>query len=192
MGSSARAAARGGGSARVRRRRSARARAGARARPRMPDEDCDENGDENDDHDTERCRAATVPVFHYYWPLSHTSSCSFQSQCARYTHTRQAVNHKKRMAVIMWGPIGFAFAVAMGIFAFNRSRRAPSNYYESDVYGMTPALHRRYAIVALIFALAFAASFVSGMPPAVPVLGAFAVVLIFYFSSFFRGFSDEL
>jgi hypothetical protein len=91
----------------------------------------------------------------------------------------------------MWAAAGLVLSLAAAVFALYRSARTPSNYYEADVYGMTPALHRRYAFASLLFAGAFAASFFFPQVPVVPVLGGFAVLFIFYFSTFLRGFSDE-
>ena len=95
------------------------------------------------------------------------------------------------MYVRMWAALGLFLALFTAVFAYVRSRHGPSNYYESDVYGMTPVLHIRYALVSLLFAAAFAAALFIPAIPGVPVLGAFAVLFIFYFSTFFRGFSDE-
>lgn len=91
----------------------------------------------------------------------------------------------------MWASVGLALSLATAAFALFRSMRTPSNYYEADVYGMTPALHRRYAVASLLFAAAFALSLFIPAIPDVPVLGGFAVLFIFYFSTFLRGFSDE-
>lgn len=91
----------------------------------------------------------------------------------------------------MWAALGLVLALFTAVFALVRSAGRSSNYYEQDVYGMTPVLHRRYAVVSLLFALAFAISFFEPAVPSVPVLGGFAVLFIFYFSTFFRGFSDE-
>lgn len=91
----------------------------------------------------------------------------------------------------MWGALGLFLALFTAVFAYFRSRRAPSNFYEADVYGMTPALHIRYAFVSLLFAVTFAVSLFMPSIPSVPVLGGFAVLFIFYFSTFLRGFSDE-
>lgn len=157
----------------------------------MPDENRDEYGNQNDDDDAERCGASAISVFDYNRAISHTGSRSFQVTAPRYTHSRQALTHRRRMHVRMWAALGLILALFTAIFAYVRSRRAPSNYYEADVYGMTPRLHRRYASVSLLFAAAFAVSFFVASIPSVPVLGGFAVLFIFYFSTFLRGFSDE-
>lgn len=86
---------------------------------------------------------------------------------------------------------GLVLALFVALFALWRSVRAGENYYETHVYGMTTATHRRYAAVSLLFVALFcAASFVASLP-AVPLLAIYVLIAIFYFSSFARGFSDE-
>jgi hypothetical protein len=91
----------------------------------------------------------------------------------------------------MWAALGLVLALFTAVFAYIRSKRGSSNFYESDVYGMTSQIHIRYAVVSLLFGAAFVAALFIPAIPAVPVLGAFAVLFIFYFSTFLRGFSDE-
>ena len=91
----------------------------------------------------------------------------------------------------MWAALGLALSAANAVFAWRRSGRAPANFYESDVYGMTPQTHRRYAAAAAFFALTFAAALFVKAIPAVPLLAAYVLFAIFYYSSFLRGFSDE-
>jgi hypothetical protein len=90
-----------------------------------------------------------------------------------------------------WAICGLAASTFLAVFAVWRSTRSGSNYYASHVYGMTPAVHRRYAAIGAVFAAFFAISFAYGWVPVVPLLGVFTLVFIFYFSSFARGFSDE-
>lgn len=163
----------------------------------MPDEDGDEDGNENDNDDAERGRAATrTAVVHYNRTICHTSSCSFRRvplarESPGYTHSRQARSPVCRMLPYMWAAAGLVLSLGTSLFALYRSTRTLSHYYEADVYGMTPVLHRRYAAVSLLFAGAFALSFFVRAIPDVPVLGGFAVLFIFYFSTYLRGFSDE-
>jgi hypothetical protein len=90
----------------------------------------------------------------------------------------------------MWNLIGVAFALATGAWAWSRSR-APGGFYAEGVYGMTPAMHRRYAVVSAAFALgiglawALHATFAS-----FAALAIYAVIAILYYSSFIRGASD--
>jgi uncharacterized membrane protein YphA (DoxX/SURF4 family) len=56
---------------------------------------------------------------------------------------------------------------------------------------MTARTHRAYAGLSALFAVLFIAGFFTRVVPAIPLLGAYALVFIFYVSSFARGFSDE-
>lgn len=87
--------------------------------------------------------------------------------------------------------VGLLLALFVVVFAWWRSARVSANYYETQVYGMTPQTHRRYAIVSLVFAAFFAAAFFVSALPVVPLLAVYVLVFVFYFSSFARGFSDE-
>jgi len=90
----------------------------------------------------------------------------------------------------MWNLIGAAVALATAALAWKRSR-APGGFYAEGVYGMTAAVHRRYAAASLAFALAFVAAFALRATFAgLVVLAAYAVIAILYYSSFVRGASD--
>ncbi len=91
----------------------------------------------------------------------------------------------------MWAGIGLTLSLFTAAFAGWRSLRGSGNFYSADVYGMTAAVHRRYAGVSLLFAAVFLAAIFVHTVPAVPLLAAWAVIVIFYFSSFVRGYSDE-
>jgi hypothetical protein len=91
----------------------------------------------------------------------------------------------------MWAGLGLALSVFTLGFALYRARGATRNYYAREVYGMDAAAHRRYAAVSMLFAAAFTAALFVRMIPTVPLLGAYVLIAIFYFSSFARGFSDE-
>lgn len=86
---------------------------------------------------------------------------------------------------------GLVLGLFLGIFAAVKSRRASTNYYASDVYGMTARTHVVYAAVSALFTALFALALAGTAVPAVPLLAVFVLVFIFYFSSFARGFSDE-
>lgn len=90
----------------------------------------------------------------------------------------------------MWNGVGLALCAVVIVIALFKSKRA-GGYYEREVYGMTARTHRAYASLSALFAAAFAASFFWSVIPAVPLLGAYALIFIFYLSSFARGFSDE-
>jgi hypothetical protein len=72
-----------------------------------------------------------------------------------------------------------------------KSKRGRAGYYESEVYGMTTRSHRAYLVLSAVFAALFIAAYFSSGIPVIPLLGAYALVFIFYFSSFARGFGDE-
>lgn len=91
----------------------------------------------------------------------------------------------------MWSGVGLVLCVIVIAVALVKSRRTSGSYYESEVYGMTARTHRAYASLSALFAAAFAASLFVSVIPAVPLLAAYALIFIFYFSSFARGFSDE-
>jgi hypothetical protein len=92
---------------------------------------------------------------------------------------------------MMWASLGLVLSALVAVAAAWRSARRSTNYYEVDVYGMTPASHRKYAAVSLVFAAVFVAALFTPLVPAVPLLAVYAVIAIFYLSSFVRGFSDE-
>jgi len=91
----------------------------------------------------------------------------------------------------MWAGLGLTLSLFTAVFAWWRSARGPHDFYSADVYGMTSIAHRRYAAVSLVFAGAFLAALFFRSIPTVPLLAACAFVIVFYFSSFLRGYSDE-
>ncbi len=54
---------------------------------------------------------------------------------------------------------------------------------------MTPRKHRRYAALGLLFALAIAAAEALHLPT-IPLDAVLTLVIVFYATSFLRGFSD--
>lgn len=91
----------------------------------------------------------------------------------------------------MWNAVGLALCCIVIVVALAKSRRATPDYYAAEVYGMTARTHGAYASLSMLFALLFIAGFFTRAVPAVPLLGAYALIFIFYVSSFARGFSDE-
>jgi hypothetical protein len=90
----------------------------------------------------------------------------------------------------MWNLIGTAAALAIALLAWLRSRAA-GGFYAAGVYGMSPVIHRRYAIAGLAFAAGFAVAFALNATTAgLAGLAIFAVIAILYLSSFVRGASD--
>ncbi len=91
----------------------------------------------------------------------------------------------------MWSAVGLVLCMLLIAVALRKSKRTRGSYYEREVYGMTARTHRAYIVLSVVFLALFAASYFAGGIPAVPLLGAYTLVFIFYFSSFARGFSDE-
>lgn len=91
----------------------------------------------------------------------------------------------------MWSGMGLALCCILLAVAGWKSRGGSANYYERDVYMMSSRTHRAYALVSVAFACLFALSYAYGAIPVIPLLGAYTLVFIFYFSSFARGFSDQ-
>ena len=90
----------------------------------------------------------------------------------------------------MWSLIGLAIAVAIAAFAWHRG--GAGGYYDAQVYAMTARTHRGYALTSLAFAAFFAVTFALKRNAAgVAGLALYAVIAIFYITSFLRGASDE-
>ncbi|MGC8486498.1 MAG: hypothetical protein ACP5O6_12835, partial [Candidatus Baltobacteraceae bacterium] len=80
-------------------------------------------------------------------------------------------------------------ALALAIAAFFASRRNAGHPYADEVYAMTPHKHRRYAALGLLFALAIAVAEALHLPT-LPLNAVLTLVIVFYATSFLRGFSD--
>lgn len=91
----------------------------------------------------------------------------------------------------MWEAIGLALCCIVITVSLFKSKHVNGSYYAGEVYGMTAGTHRAYAMVSAFFAALFIAAFFSAFVPAALLLGAYALVFIFYVSSFARGFGDE-
>lgn len=91
----------------------------------------------------------------------------------------------------MWNVAGFLLCTAVILTALFKSKRTGGGYYAGDVYGMTAGQHLGYAALAALFAALFLAAMFLRVIPSIPLLAAFTLVFILYFSSFARGFSDE-
>ena len=90
-----------------------------------------------------------------------------------------------------WSLIGLTAALAVGAAAWLRSR-APGGFYDRDVYGMTARTHRRYCAISLAFALYFALTYARGLGAAgIAGLALYAVVAVFYVTSFLQGAPDR-
>lgn len=91
----------------------------------------------------------------------------------------------------MWNVVGLGLAVVVAVLAW-RSSRAPGGFYDREVYAMDATAHRRYALLSLAFALFFAIAYALHLATAgIAGLALYALVAIFYATSFLRGASDE-
>lgn len=83
-------------------------------------------------------------------------------------------------------------SVLLAAAAYMRSRTR-GGFYDAEVYGMTPVAHRRYAALALAFALAFFAAAVWWPRSAATIwLGAaFVLFAVIYLTSFLRGAAES-
>ena len=90
----------------------------------------------------------------------------------------------------MWNIAGLALALFIAGIAFLRSR-VRGGYYDAEVYAMVPSTHRRYSAISLAFALLFAIALAFRAESAgIVALSIFAVIALFYLTSFLRGYAD--
>jgi len=87
-----------------------------------------------------------------------------------------------------WELAGACASIVLAAAAFARSRGA-GGFYDAEVYGMTPGAHRRYALIASAFAIAFFA--VGAWWPrsgaTIWLFTAFVLFAVFYLTSYLRG-----
>jgi hypothetical protein len=93
---------------------------------------------------------------------------------------------------MIWDLVLAVASLLLAGAAYTRSRRA-GGFYDAEVYGMTPTAHRRYAAIALAFALAFFAVAVWSPRSAATIwLGAaFVLFAVMYVTSFLRGATES-
>jgi len=92
---------------------------------------------------------------------------------------------------MIWSLAGCAFALAVAAAAWRRSRGA-AGFYDGDTYGMDRRAHVRYAAISLAFVSYFAfTSATHNVAAGIAGLALYALVAIFYATSFLRGSSDE-
>ena len=84
---------------------------------------------------------------------------------------------------------GILAALALAAAAFVASRRNVDHPYAGEVYAMTPRKHRRYALLGFVFALAIVGAQALHLPT-LPLDAVLTLVIVFYLTSFLRGFSD--
>ena len=82
-------------------------------------------------------------------------------------------------------------ALGITVTALLRSRSA-GGFYAEQWYAMSAALHRRYAAISLAFSAFFAVSYAYGLATAgIAGLALYALIAVFYLSSFLRGAPDR-
>jgi len=82
-------------------------------------------------------------------------------------------------------------AIVVAGLAWQRSR-GRGGYYDAQLYAMTARTHRAYASISLAFAAFFAFTFAwQHQAAGVTGLALYAVIAIFYATSFLRGASDD-
>ena len=91
----------------------------------------------------------------------------------------------------MWNVVGLTVALVVAAVAW-RSSRAPGGFYDREIYAMDATSHRRYALLSLAFALYFAIAYALRRETAgIAGLALYALIAVFYATSFLRGASDE-
>jgi hypothetical protein len=92
---------------------------------------------------------------------------------------------------VNWSLLGLLLSLLVAAAAWRRSR-ASGGFYDRETYAMDATAHKRYAVVSLAFALFFAATYALRLDPeGIAGLALYALVAIFYATSFLRGASDE-
>jgi hypothetical protein len=85
---------------------------------------------------------------------------------------------------------GLVLALGVAAAAWQRSRSA-GGFYDAQVYGMDRATHRRYCAIGVAFAAFFGLAYALHLYGAgIAALALYAVIAVFYLSSFLRGASD--
>lgn len=87
--------------------------------------------------------------------------------------------------------VGAFVSLLLAAAAYLRSR-GTGGFYDRDVYGMTEASHRRYALMALAFGVAFAiaAEWFAGIAT-VWLYAGFVLFAVFYLTSYLRGAHED-
>jgi hypothetical protein len=92
---------------------------------------------------------------------------------------------------MMWSIVGLVVSLGVGAIAW-RSSRAPGGFYDREIYAMDSTAHRRYAVVSAAFALYFTTAYLLHRETAgIAGLALYALIAVFYATSFLRGASDE-
>jgi hypothetical protein len=87
--------------------------------------------------------------------------------------------------------VGLALALVVAAAAWRRSR-SKGGFYDSEVYAMTPRVHRRYALLSLAFAAYFATTLALHLASAgIAGLVLYALIAVLYVTSFLQGAPDR-
>ncbi|MGC9990888.1 MAG: hypothetical protein ABSD52_00655 [Candidatus Cybelea sp.] len=91
---------------------------------------------------------------------------------------------------MLYSAAGLVLSLGIAAVAWRRSRTR-GGYYDREVYGMKRATHVTYGAIGLAFALFFAlALWLRLVSAGIAALALYAVIAVFYLSSFVRGASD--
>jgi len=115
------------------------------------------------------------------------------AQAARTIAARPIPAARRRIMVRMgWDIAGALASILLAAAAAARSRSA-GGFYDAEVYGMTPDTHRRYALIASAFAVAFfaIARWWPRSAATIWLFAAFVLFAVFYLSSYLRGASES-
>jgi len=86
--------------------------------------------------------------------------------------------------------VGLVLSLGIATIALWRSR-SRGGYYEREVYGMNRTAHVAYGAIGLAFAAFFCtALWLKLVSAGIAALALYAVISVFYLSSFLRGASD--
>jgi hypothetical protein len=92
---------------------------------------------------------------------------------------------------MIWSAVGLALSLAIAAVAWRRTR-SKGGFYDSEVYAMTPQVHRRYALLSLAFAVYFAGTLALHLAPAgIAGLVLYALIAVLYATSFLQGAPDR-
>jgi hypothetical protein len=92
---------------------------------------------------------------------------------------------------MIWSAGGGILALVIAAVAWRRSRDK-GGFYDSEVYAMTPRVHRRYALLSLAFAVYFAAMLALHQASAgIAGLVLYALIAVLYVTSFLQGAPDR-
>ena len=91
---------------------------------------------------------------------------------------------------MFYSAAGLVLSLGIAAIALRRSR-SRGGYYEGEVYGMSRTTHVVYGAIGVAFAAFFCAALWRGLVSAgIAALALYAVISLFYLSSFLRGASD--